>query len=584
MGVGLRPAHYREIHARAEQGEALGVDLYELLSENFLVSGGRPIHHLERALELSPCVPHGVSLSIGSSDPLDRSFLAELRAFARKTRAPWLSDHLCWSGVGGAHMHELFPLPLRSETARYVAARARIVQDTLEARFALENVSSYASLCESTMDEASFVAEVLELADVGLLLDVNNVYVSAHNHGFDPLEYLDRLPLERVVQIHLAGHTAMDGYLLDTHGRPVSGEVWALYERVLERAGMVTTILEWDEALPSYAELVAEAQRARAIRERVAARRGELDQAPGATSSASRRREPAPELLASDGEPAPPEALARLQAEVQELCRARGSLEGDAELAARAEAIVGRGPRLDGPAQLDIYRRQYWLRHEEALAEDHPSLRRVLGDEAFHALMHDFFAWRAPRRRSLRDVAEGLEDFLPAWPGLDPAVATLAADTLSYELVLVELFDARDVPALDAGALAGCPPEELTEAKLGISPLLRRLSLRHRVWHGAERPGDEPSERREAGSGPVELVVCRQGFALSTEELSGAQAALLDALAEGATIAEACARVAEGLEPEQLGRLGAELGRWLEGWTRAGYFSKLSVPGEEARS
>lgn len=583
MGVGLRPPHYREIHARAERGEGVGVDLFELLSENFLVSGGRPIHHLERALELAPCVPHGVSLSVGSSDPLDRGFLAALRAFARRTRAPWLSDHLCWSGTGGAHMHELFPLPLTPETARYVAERARIVQDTLETRLLLENVSSYASFRESTMDEAAFLAEVLERADVGLLLDVNNVYVSAHNHGFDPADYLDALPLERVVQLHLAGHTAMDCYLLDTHSRPVSSEVWALYERVLERAGMVTTILEWDEELPSYAELVAEAERARTVRARVAARRGVEPRVGGASPREAPRGGRPPELVGPRPEPAPPSSLARLEAEVQELCRERRALGEDAALAARAEALVGRGPRLDGPAQLDIYRRQYWLRHEDTLAEDHPGLARVLGDEAFHALMHDFFAWRAPRRRSLRDVAEGLEAFLPSWPGLEPAVATLAADMLSYELMLVELFDAEDAPALDAGALADCPPERLTEAKLALSALVRRLSLRHRVQHLRTGSGAEPEQIALAGAGPVELVVHRQGHTLSTEELDRTQAALLDALAAGATIHEACARAAEGLEQAELVRLASELPRWIERWTRAGYFSKLSVPGEEAR-
>lgn len=585
MGVGLRPPHYREIFARAEQGGGVGVDLFEVLSENYLVGGGRPLHHLERALELAPLAPHGVSLSIGSSDPLDRGFLAELRAFARKTRAPWLSDHLCWSGTGGAHMHELFPLPLTSETARYVAERARIVQDTLETRFALENVSSYASFRESTMSEAQFLAEVLELADIGLLLDVNNVHVSAHNHGFDPAAYLDALPLERVVQIHLAGHTAMDRYLLDTHSRPVASEVWALYERVLERTGPVTTILEWDDDLPSYAELVAEADRARTIRERIAAR-GRAAPGPSAAGTRPRVRreiglEPRRRI---DDEPTAPAELARLQAEVQALCRARDPLTEDAELSARAGAITRGGPRLDGPAQLDIYRRQYWLRHEDALAEDHPGLRRVLGEEAFHALMHDFFAWRAPRARSLADVAEGLEGFLPTWSGLDAGLATLAADMLSYELVLVDLFDAPSAPTLDGGALAGCAPELLTSARLVRSPLVRRLSLRHPVQRLTGDASGDSAAHCELATEPVELVVFRSGLSLSTEELSRAQASLLDALGAGETILEACARAAEGLAPTELAELGSGLRRWLEDWTRAGFFSKLVLDAAEVPS
>jgi hypothetical protein len=277
-----------------------------------------------------------------------------------------------------------------------------------------------------------------------------------------------------------------------------------------------------------------------------------------------------------------------LQAEVQALCRARSPLTDDAELAARADAIIATGPWLDGPAQLDIYRRQYWLRHEDALSEDHPGLRRVLGDEAFVALMHDFFAKEAPRRRSLRDVADGLEAFLASWPGLEAGSAELAADMLSYELALVQLFDAPSAPTLEADAIAGRPPEALTGARLVLSPLVRRLSLRYPVQRWLHESGDQAAEPRlsaaprieedEPSGATLELVVFRRGLTLSTETLSSTQAALLDALGSGVTIAEACVRAAEGLAATQLAELSCELPRWLEAWTRAGFFSEISLP------
>jgi uncharacterized protein len=210
-------------------------------------------------------VLHGVSLSLGSADPLNEDYLARLRALVDRIEPAWVSDHLCWTGVDGVNLHDLLPLPYTEEVLNYLAARIDRVQGVLGRRILVENVSSYLTFAESQISEWEFVAELAKRADCGLLLDVNNVYVSSVNHGFDPLRYLDALPAERIGQIHLAGHSRQGGVLIDTHDHPVCPEVWALYRAAVERFGAVSTMIERDDHIPEFAELVAELDTARAI-------------------------------------------------------------------------------------------------------------------------------------------------------------------------------------------------------------------------------------------------------------------------------------------------------------------------------
>jgi uncharacterized protein (UPF0276 family) len=265
VGVGLRIPHYGEIFD--EPGPK--PDWFEIISENFMVAGGPPLHNLGRALDRFRVVQHGVSLSIGSTDPLDREYLAKLKALLRRTGSPWVSDHFCWTGARGVNLHDLLPLPYTEATVRYVAERARAVQDMLGVRLALENTSSYMTYASSEMTEWEFVSAVAEEADCGLLLDVNNVYVSSYNHGFDPAVFVDGVPHRRVVQIHLAGHTNKGAYILDTHDDHVIDPVWDLYRRALGRCGPVSTLIEWDDNFPPFSVLMAEADKARAIRDEV---------------------------------------------------------------------------------------------------------------------------------------------------------------------------------------------------------------------------------------------------------------------------------------------------------------------------
>jgi uncharacterized protein (UPF0276 family) len=247
IGIGLRIPHYEDIFR-----DNPNIDWFEIISENFMVDGGKPLENLERILDRYPVVQHGVSLAIGSPDPLDFNYLKKLKTLAHKTKTPWISDHLCWGRLPGAHYHDLLPLPYTQEVINYVAERARIVQDFLEIPFALENLSSYVSYSADEMPEWDFYAAVVEKADIGMMLDVNNIYVSSRNHGFDPKQYYTNIPLDRVLQIHLAGHSDYEAYVLDTHDNYVRDEVWAIYAEVYPLTGGVSTLLEWDDRFMSF--------------------------------------------------------------------------------------------------------------------------------------------------------------------------------------------------------------------------------------------------------------------------------------------------------------------------------------------
>jgi len=261
IGIGLRTAHYEEIFRLQPP-----IDWFEIISENFMIDHGLPLENLDRICERYPVVQHGVSLAIGSADPLNFDYLKKLKTLARKTKTPWISDHLSWGRLPGAHYHDLLPLPYTKEVIDFVAERARIVQDFLEIPFALENLSSYVAFRQDAMPEWEFYAAIVEKADIFMMLDVNNIYVSSWNHGFDPKEYYRHLPLkERVIQIHLAGHTRYPTHLLDTHDNYVCDEVWKIYADVYPLTSGVSTLLEWDDKFISFEDTWNEALKAKAF-------------------------------------------------------------------------------------------------------------------------------------------------------------------------------------------------------------------------------------------------------------------------------------------------------------------------------
>ncbi|MEX2215026.1 MAG: DUF692 domain-containing protein [Phycisphaeraceae bacterium] len=258
LGVGLRSTHYPHILQQWPQ-----VDWFEVISENYMDSQGRPRYVLEQIAERYPLVMHGVALSIGSTDPLDRAYLSRLKNLAQAVKPKWISDHICWTGVAGRNTHDLLPIPFTEANLRHVIARVKQVQDVLERPFVLENPSSYVTFRGSTMSEWEFTARLAEEADCGLLLDVNNVYVSSFNHDLDPIEFIRSLPHERIVQFHLAGHSTYPTHLIDTHDNHVIDPVWELYRLAHELTGGVSTLLEWDARIPPFEVVHAEVLKAK---------------------------------------------------------------------------------------------------------------------------------------------------------------------------------------------------------------------------------------------------------------------------------------------------------------------------------
>jgi uncharacterized protein len=260
FGIGLRAQHYPCIVS-----DSPSVDWFEAISENYMETTGWPLRVLEIVAERYPLVLHGVSLSIGSSDPLNFDYLHKLKGLASTVRPRWISDHLCWTGVLGLNTHDLLPLPLTEESLEHVARRVHLVQDVLERPLVLENPSTYAQFACDTFTESGFLAELTRLTGCGLLLDVNNVYVSCTNHGLDPVQYIRDLPADRIVQFHLAGHTRCETHLVDTHDSPVVDDVWELYRHAWRHAPAVSTLLEWDSSIPDFWTVHSEVLKARAL-------------------------------------------------------------------------------------------------------------------------------------------------------------------------------------------------------------------------------------------------------------------------------------------------------------------------------
>lgn len=257
VGIGLRIPHYQHIFEKKPV-----VDWFEIISENFMVDGGRPLYVLDQILDRYRVVQHGVSMYFGSAEPLNREHLRRLKTLVKRTKTPWLTDHLCWGSVDGRYSHDLLPMPYTFEAARKTAQKIREARDFLEVPICVENVSSYAEFHISEMTEWEFLTEVVEDADCGILLDVNNIYVSSRNHSFDPMDYLNQVPHDRVAQIHIAGHSKFEKYILDTHDHAPIDPVWRLYRKAIELIGPTATLLEWDDLIPSFDEVHGEALKA----------------------------------------------------------------------------------------------------------------------------------------------------------------------------------------------------------------------------------------------------------------------------------------------------------------------------------
>ncbi|MFN9470080.1 DUF692 family multinuclear iron-containing protein [Acidovorax sp.] len=527
FGLGLRTPHYADFLAAPQP-----LDWLEIITDNYLVEGGKPLAVLDALRRDYPMAMHGVAMSIGSAQGVDLGYLRQVKALADRIEPLWVSDHLCWVGPGtGQWLHDLYPLPYTDASARHVIAQVRRAQDVLGRRLVLENVSSYIRYADDSASEWQFLAHIAQEADCLLLVDVNNIHVSSVNHGFDPLAYLDALPAHRVQQIHLAGHSDLGDHIIDTHDHPVAPPVWELYAQACARFGAVATMVERDDRIPPLAELLDEMTVARRIAAEHVPRAGALEQAtlswPGATPL-----------------PARP-----LQMQQQELA--------DRILAEPLQPLADDDP-VEG--RLGIYHHAYRARLAEVLADTHAKTWLYMGSDIFEAHARDYAVAHPPTVRSLNRYGEGLAGVLRTLYPENPELYELAR--LDWDLRT--RFDGADVPALDGGA-ASDGAWTHRRAVLHPSALLRPLTTNAvALWNAIH--ADEEVPEALALAEPATLLVWRKGHQPHFRTLDRQEAAWVAHLQAGASVEQACGLLqAEGLLPTP-----DVLAPWLAGLLRDG--------------
>ncbi|MDP2269463.1 MAG: DUF692 family protein [Archangium sp.] len=540
FGVGLRPRHYREFLESAP-----AVDWVEAISENFMGVGGRPLAVLEKVRRDRPVVLHGVSLGIGSAEPLDPRYLKDWQALIARIEPAIVSDHLCWGRAHGRYSHDLLPAAFTEEAVRHVVDRVTQVQDFLGRRIALENVSSYLTFVQSELTEWEFLAQVAQRSGCEVLLDVNNIFVSSRNHGFDPDAYLSGVPVEKVVQIHLAGHQRRPELIIDTHDGPVSDEVWALYARALGRFGAVSTLIEWDDGVPELQTLLAEAEKARAIR------------APFASSAVEM-----PRVARGPSAPSTSLGMTGLQQTIfSAIC-------DPTPVSAEAEALIAEHPPLSAKARIEVYAEMYWLRMRDVLRDSFPTVRAGVGDENFDALVADFLRVHPSTHPSLDRLGQPFPAFLetarPDW-----------ADVAALEWARAESFIAPDGEEITFAQLQEVPPELWGELTLRAHPSVRVLVLESdpQPVLRAQRDGLPLPALVKT---PTALVVWRKGFVVFHAAIAGGEAEALQSLVAGAELPVL-------LSPfEELDDGGVAAFEALQSWFSEGMVSSLSRLGSDA--
>ena len=541
FGLGLRTTHYPDFQRQRQP-----LDWLEVITDNFLVEGGRPLQMLDFIRRDYPVVMHGVAMSLGSADGLDLAYLQQVKQLAKRMQPLWISDHLCWSGLGNTVLHDLNPLPYTDEAARRLIAHIAQAQDVLQRRLVVENVSSYVSFAHSGATEWEFLSHVAQEADCLLLVDVNNIYVSAFNHGFDPLDYLHALPAHRVQHIHLAGHSRNSTHIIDTHDHPVCQEVWDVYAAACRRFGAVATMIERDDHIPPLPELLAELEQARAIA-----------QANVSTSSA---------VVASD---AKPPHLNIVTAQGPALL----ALQTDWVASVLQDTLPEEAPTLlrlaqsgsdTAHARLGIYHRAYRLRLCEVLRDSFAKTSAYMG-ELFDQHASEFAVSQPPALRNLGRYGATLPAFLQQTYPDNPELAELAQ--LDWDLR--SRFDGADVPAFALDALQpdadGNIPCLTMAAPLHPSVLLRSSqSNAIKLWRAMDDDTDVPEVQLDnSGAG---LVVWHWDLQPHFMRLDAAQYRFMQALAEGSSIQDAAQTFAD----TEVLATPEVLGAWLQSWLGQG--------------
>lgn len=545
FGLGLRTPHYNDFLNTKQP-----LDWLEIITDNFLVDGGKPLVMLERIRRDYPLAMHGVAMSIGAADGVDEAYLRSVKALADRIEPMWVSDHLCWTGTPPQHLHDLYPLPYTDEAARHVIAQIRRAQDILGRRLVLENVSSYIDFKHNASSEWQFLAHIAQAADCLLLVDVNNIYVSSVNHGFDPMTYLRALPAHRVQQIHLAGHSDNGDYIIDTHDHPVAQPVWDLYAQACRLYGPVATMIERDDHIPELPTLLTELATAQRIAADVA------EETPTAAPSS-------PPLSTASGAQADVPTDAPATPALQKLQRSIADYILDLPAAKTSPLAdwIRTPPGADAAQRLGIYHNAYRARLAEVLAESFEKTCLYMGSDQFEETARAFAVSHPP---SVRNLGQYGADFVACLAALYPNNPELR-ELAQLDWDLRTTFDEADAPALDA------PAARADEASLWLNrtqPLHPSLKLRvistnvAQIWHAIDEDIEVPAvlHREE----PKTLMVWRKALRPHFQTLEPDQATFIQNLANGSSIDATCADLAgsEALSDPQ--RLAAWLQVWLE--------------------
>lgn len=528
FGLGMRAKHLPYIF---EHNPA--VDWFEVISENYMDTGGKPRRNLRRIAERYPIVMHGVSLSIGTVDPLHSEYLHKLKTLIDEVQPAWVSDHLCWTGVAHKNTHDLLPVPYTEEALRHIVQRIRQVQDMLERPIALENPSTYLEFQSSTMPEAEFMARMVEASGCHLLLDVNNVYVTCYNHRLDAKTYLDSLPLDRVIQIHLAGHTHKGTHIIDTHDDHVTDAVWALYQYVIQKAGRVpNTMIEWDDHIPDFRVLYAELEKARQVAQQTQ---------PFPWPAIDHQHQPA----------APMAEVPSLHAQQQTLQDA--ILRGPGFDSQPATWIR---PKSDFPSdqQLAVYTNAYRWRLFDVVAEDYPILKTYLGADRFKALIRDFIEAIPPQHFNVARYATALPDYQRTHASSDAFSRQLCA----LETAIAQVADAPETPALTPEQLEGITAHVLLDSRLEMRKALQLFAFDYPVhaYYGAVKAETTlPAVAPE----PSFLVVFRNEDVVWRMDLQAEEYTILSALHAGRTVGEALS----AQDASAASRVSEYFSRWM---------------------
>lgn len=541
FGLGLRVSHYPYIFEHTPP-----VDWFEIISENFMDTEGRPLRNLAKIREHYPVVMHGVALSIGTVDPLNSEYLQKLKKLMDWLNPAWISDHLCWTGIAHKNSHDLLPMPYTEEALAHTVQKIKQVQDFLGRPIALENPSTYLEFKTSNIPEAEFIARMAQESGCNLLLDVNNVYVSCYNHRLDPKAYIDALPLDKVAQIHLSGHSNNGTHIVDTHDDHVVDEVWALYKYVVHKAGRVpNTMVEWDDNIPDFPVLFAE-----------------LDKAKAAAKDAANFA-PLPDLLS--------ENTRYIPNNITPLATAQATLQDAILLGAGIDSAPDNWilAKKDFPPaeQLGVYVNAYRYRLYNLTKAEYPVLGHYLGEDTFDQLLRDFVNVAQSQHFNIGRYTSLLLDFLPRHAAYDAFAMELAM----LEDAVSQLADAPETIPLEPSYLAGMTPDALMETVLHPRTALRLFAFKHPVNAYYRAVKEEASPLPPALEASF-LAVFRHEDVVWRMDLGEEEYHLLTKLFAGLPIGAAL----EALQTEHAlseETLMTNLSEWFSRWMRNGLLS-----------